>query len=116
MLVRQAQSKGHKQSFRWMGPRRVVQVVGELVYDVENVITNAVERVHPSRLLKYCTDFDRKFVSPDLLKHIAHSETKYELVGELVDIYGNKGDGFFLLVISEGVPDRPDSAETRRVI
>ena len=81
VLVRRAQNKGHKQSFRWVGPWRVVNVIGELVYDVENVITNEMERVHASRLLTYRADFDGKVVSPDLLKHIAHRETKYELVG-----------------------------------
>ena len=108
VLVRRAQNKGHKQSFRWVGPRRVVKVVVELVCDVEDVITNEVERVHASRLLTYRADFDGKVVSPDLLKHIAHSETKYELVGEFVDIDGNKRNGVFLLVMWEGSPDRPD--------
>ena len=79
-----------------------------MVYDAEKVITNEVERVHASRLLTYPADFDGKVVSPDFLKHIAHTETKYELVGELVDIDGNKRDGFFLLVMWEGLPDRPD--------
>ena len=79
--VRRAQNKGHKQSFRWVGPRRVVKVVGDLVYDVENVITNEVERVHASRLLTYRADFDGNVVSPNLLKHIAQSETMYERVG-----------------------------------
>ena len=31
VLVRRAQDKGHKQTFRWLGPRRVVDIVGELV-------------------------------------------------------------------------------------
>ena len=72
------------------------------------MITNAVERVHTSRLLTYRADFDGKVFSPDLLKHIAHSETKYELVGELVDIDGNKKDEFSPLVMWKGLPDRSD--------
>ena len=64
VLVRRAQNKRHKQSVRWIGPRRAVNVVGELVYDVENVITNKVEGVHASRLLTYRADFDGKSCFP----------------------------------------------------
>lgn len=63
VLVPRAQNKGHKQSFRWKGPRRIVAIVGELVYDVENIITNGIERVHATRLLQYRADMDGKEVS-----------------------------------------------------
>ena len=108
MLVRWVQRKGHEQSFRCVGLRGVVQIVRVQIYDVENVITNAGERVHASRLLTYRAEFDGKVVSPDRLKHIAHSETKYELVGKLFDIAGNKRDDSFMHVMWEGLSYRPD--------
>ena len=34
VLARRAHDKGHKLNFRWMGPRRVVKVCRDLVYEV----------------------------------------------------------------------------------
>ncbi len=34
VFVRRAQDRGHKLNFRWIGPRRVVGIVSDLVYDV----------------------------------------------------------------------------------
>lgn len=53
VLVRRAQDKGHKQSFRWIGARRITKVIGELVYEIEQLIAHNTENVHAVRLLLY---------------------------------------------------------------
>ena len=103
-----AQREGHKQTFCWMGPRRVIEIFVGLVYDVRNLISHAVERVHTSRLMQYRADMDGKCASPELLKHIANSAAHYELVDALVDITGNKKVGIFMQVMCEIFPERSD--------
>lgn len=49
-----------------------------------------------------------KNVSEKLLKHIEHSEAKYELIDELMDITGNKRDRIFVQVKWIGLRDKRD--------
>ena len=106
VLVRRAQDKGHKQTFRWLGPRRVVKIVGELVYDIENIVTGDVERVHAARLITYRANKENEPVSKELMAHAEHSEAGYELVEDLKDITSNAKDGMWVLVEWCGLPDR----------
>lgn len=108
VLIRRAQDKGHKQSFRRIGPPRVVKVVGELVSDVEIILLKKIERVHAARIILYRSDMDGKEVPPELLEHAEHSERKYELVDEIVDISGNGRNGIFVQVSWAGLPERED--------
>ena len=108
VLVRRAQDKGHKQTFRWLGPRRVVNIVGELVYDIEKIVTGDVERVHAARLITYRANKENEPVSKELMAHAEHSEARYELVENLKDITGNAKDGMWVLVEWCGLPDRKD--------
>ena len=89
VLVQRAQDEGHNQTFRWLGPRRVVNIVGELVYDIENIVTGDVERVHAARLITYRANKEDEPVSKELMAHAEHSEARYELVEDLKDITGN---------------------------
>ena len=63
VVVRQAQDSGHKLSFILVGPRRIVNSVSSVVYDVENVVTGQVARVHSARLQLYRTSLDDVGVS-----------------------------------------------------
>ena len=108
VFVRRARDKGHKQSFRWMEPRPIVQVVGKVVYDVQNILSKKIERVHAARMILYRSDKDGKAVSAKLLPHAEHSERKYELVDELLDISGNDKSGIFIQVKWVGLPEKSD--------
>ena len=79
-----------------------------MVYDVENVLTHVVERVHAARPLLYGAELDGKMLSEDLMKHIEHSEATYELVDQLTDISGIRKDGIFVQVQWLGLLDKKD--------
>lgn len=53
VLVRSPQGKGLKLRFRWIGPRRVVGPVSDLVYDVSKLDCTAIERIHSARMRLY---------------------------------------------------------------
>lgn len=65
VLVRRAQNKGRKLSFRLMGPRRITAIVGEMVYDVTGFVDHKTERVHAARLMLYKASVDGSIVSQD---------------------------------------------------
>ena len=50
-----------------MRRRRIVYIFKELVYEVQNFITHAMERAQASQLLQYRADMDGKSASPELL-------------------------------------------------
>ena len=82
--------------------------MGELVNDVQNILSKKIERVHAARMVLYRSDMDGKAVSSKLLQHAEDSERKYELVDELVDISGNDKSGVFIQVKWVGLPDKSD--------
>jgi len=107
VLVRRAQDKGHKLSYRWMGPRRITRVISEMVYDVSSMVDDVTEQIHAARLLPYRADRDSSSVSEELMDLAERSEAKYELVEKIIDI-GEDHDGIFLQVQWQGLPDRRD--------
>lgn len=107
VLVRRAHDRGHKMKFRWTGPRVIVAVIGEVVYDVMSLLDKKIERVHAARLLPYRSDMDGSEVSQELLEQAEHLEAKFELVEKLMDI-GEAADGLFIQVQWAGLPDKCD--------
>lgn len=104
-MVRRASSKGHKLQFRWIGPRRVVGVVSELVYDVDDLQGGPAQRIHAARLFPYRSSPQGMEVSEALLKQAEHLETKFEMVDSLMDI--DEGtNGIFIHVKWLGLPDK----------
>ncbi|CDF35328.1 unnamed protein product [Chondrus crispus] len=108
VLVRRAQNKGHKQSFRWIGPRSVAKVVSEIVYAVENLVTHQVEQVHAARMILSRAKMDGKKVSAKLMKHAEHSEARFEMIEKLMDVTGTRKEGIWIQVQWLGLPDRRD--------
>ncbi len=64
--MRRAQRMGHKLSFFWRSPRRIVTVKSRLVFGVEDLIKKKREVVHAQRLLLYREDCDGKEVGDEL--------------------------------------------------
>lgn len=90
------------------GPRRIIKVVEVVVYDVQNILSKKIGRVHAARMILNLSDMDEKAVSPKLLQHAEHSERKYELLDELVDISGRYESGIFIQVKLVGLPNKSD--------
>lgn len=107
VVVRRAQGKGHKLNFRWTGPRRIIKVYSDLIYDVEKITDRSVEKVHCARLRLYRHNLEDTPVSKELLDLADRSEAQYEIVEKIVDI-GETPDGLFLQIQWLGLPDSTD--------
>ena len=66
-----------KLQVRWKGPSRIVRVLSQYVYEVEDLITKRVTDVHASRL-KFFRDGSLE-VTENLLKQVAHSQEGHEV-------------------------------------
>jgi len=107
VLVRHASNKGHKLSFKWQGPHRVVDIINEMVYKVEDIITKKVEQVHATRINYYRADWAGKTITTKLLEDAKHSTTKFETIDEFIDIGEEKGE-IWIQIKWDGLPDKID--------
>ena len=107
VLLRKCGKTGHKLSFKWVGPRRVTKCKSELVYEVENICTGAIEVAHARRLRLYRADMDGKEIRPELLRAAEHTESMYQDANALTDIRETTGD-LEIEIEWEGLPDEID--------
>lgn len=107
VLVRRSVMGGHKLSFIWAGPRRVVECKSGFVYVVQDLISSKRETVHVRRLLRYRSDMDGKPVSPKLLNAAAHSSARYQVVNAIRGIRNKDGE-IELHFEWDGLPDQVD--------
>ena len=107
VLVRRPTAKGHKLQFKWVGPRRVVRTVSDLVFEVEDIITRKKEIVHARRLLLYRCDMDGSEVDPELLKTVKHLEESYQDASKVCGIRVNN-ENVEVQVEWQGLPDELD--------
>ncbi len=64
--------KGEKLALRWRGPRRVVKVISDWIFKVEDLRNGTLEDIHSSRLRYYC---DSSLNEEAILPHVLYSET-----------------------------------------
>ena len=107
VLVRRAQDKGHKLSFKWQGPMRITRTINPLVYEVTSLVNNKSANVHAIRIKLYRNDLDGQPVSRDLLSHAVHTEACYEDIHAFRELKKN-GSEFLVRVEWEGLPDEID--------
>lgn len=107
VLVRRATNKGHKLQFKWIGPRRIIRVNSDLVFEVEDLITQKRETVHARRLILYRSDLDGSTLHPELLKTVKHLEATYQ---DALRVCGIRlHDGIFDVHVEwDGLPDEID--------
>ena len=60
VLLRRARDKGRKLTFRGLGTRCVVKIVGELVYDIPNIVTCDFKRVYAAKVITHRADMEDK--------------------------------------------------------
>ena len=75
VLIRTAQDRSHKLSFRWRGPQRISRIIGDAVYEVENLFNGEVDTVHASRIILYRDDLNGKQPSEKLMRQLQHVES-----------------------------------------
>ena len=107
VLLRKCGKTGHKLSFKCGGPRRVTKCKSELVYEVENTCTGAIEVAHARRLRLYRADIDGKEIRPELLLAPEHTESIYQDANALTDIRETTGD-LEIEIEWERLPDKID--------
>lgn len=108
VLVRRGTDRGHKLSFKWKEPRRIVAIHSSLVYSVEKLSGGDIEKVHSVRLTPYRAAAENTIVTPRLLELADKTEVRYEVVDSILDL-GEAEDGLFFQVRWEGLPDKRDS-------
>ncbi len=52
-MLRKPNNKGHKNSFQWIGPRRIASVISPVVYGVSTLDRSKTQRVNASRIRLY---------------------------------------------------------------
>ena len=107
VLVRRSKPNKLKLGFQWKGPKRIVAVKSEWVYEVEDLLTYNKEVVHARRLLLYRPDMDGVEASNELLAAAVHTEASYQSVESIKDIRC-QNNTIQVQIIWEGLPDEPD--------
>jgi hypothetical protein len=75
---------GDKLMAKWQGPKRIVGVVNDQVYEVQDLLPPFGMKTHHATRLRFYSDGMRD-VTQDLQEHIRHTQGTY-MVRELVDL------------------------------
>ena len=82
-MVRRATSKEYKLSYKWKGPRKIIEVISESAYAAQKLINGTSETVHYSRLrhirASSANDASR------CKRHAVHTEPIYEKVEAILE-------------------------------
>lgn len=108
VLVRSNQKRSHKLDSQWIGPKRVVEVMSDLVFRVEELNSTRTETAHAQRMLHYPPIADSTEVTRELCEQAEFSEGNRHMVRELMDIREQNGAPE-LLVGWEGWEDKTDA-------
>lgn len=106
-IVRHATNRGHKLTFKWRGFCRVTAAYRQLVYGVISLSSGKTERIHCARLLKYDDSILYSEVLKEFLDLAYQTETRYEVVDEIIDAVENN-EGLWFQVMQDGLPDKRD--------
>lgn len=107
VLVRRSNKNGHKLSFKWCGPRRIIGTAGPLVFVVQKLTCDDQERVHCARLTLYSSELDGKEVPQEILDLADRSESRYEILERIVGLSENH-EGIWFHLQWDGLPDKRD--------
>lgn len=80
---------------------------GQLVYGITILPKSKTERVHVSRLTKYDDSLLGSEVLEELVDLAEKTETRYEVIGELIDL-GEADDGLFFQLVWDCLPFKRD--------
>ncbi len=107
VLVRRTDKTGHKLSFRWSRPRRIIACPSELVYVVQNLNSSRQERVHCARIILYSGSLDNSEIPAAKLDFPDRSDSRYEVLESIVNI-GEAPNGLHFQLRWDGLPDQRD--------
>jgi hypothetical protein len=100
---------GEKLTFHWRGPKRIVGVLSDFLFEVEDLRNGKVSNVHAHRLRFY---HDSSLnVTAELIEHVAHNEQGYEVLA-LKDLrFDPESKQFMVLVAWKGFEEHDSSWE-----
>jgi uncharacterized protein (DUF2252 family) len=106
VLVAEYRKSGtSKLQVKWMGPRRVVSVVADYVFVVENLLTKELKAAHATRLRLYK---DKELhVTAELSQAAEQNDHKLYVVSKILDARYNKQE--MVLVEWRGFPVGEDT-------
>ena len=84
VLAAAVATHGDKLLARWQGPKRIVSVINDQVFGVQDLLPPFATKTHHATRLRFYSDGARD-VTQDLQEHIRHTQGTY-LVRELVDL------------------------------
>lgn len=87
LVAKRLSNADNKPRVKWRGPQRVARAVSALVFEVEDLLSHTPTFFHANRLTFYA---DSKLdVTETLLDTMAHNNTHYNTVEELLDLRYN---------------------------
>lgn len=81
-----AKKNGHKLSFRWTGPQRIVDVNSNLVFVTETLSGCKTSTVHARRLIHNKAYMENKQIDTNIIQHAYHPETACQAAKETQQI------------------------------
>jgi hypothetical protein len=88
---------GEKLTLRWRGPKRVVGVLSDFLFEVEDLRDGKLSQVHAQRL-RFFHDASLN-VTAELIEHVAHNEQGYEVLA-LKDLRFDPESKQFMVLVS----------------
>ena len=107
LVAREDFGPSEKLSLRWRGPRRIVAVISDYIYSVEDLGNNTTEDVHVCRLRFY---HDSSLEKAAIMSHVLYSETGMP-VSRLIGLH-DTDDGIQVQVRWKGLSASEDTYES----
>ena len=106
LVAREELFGGEKRDFRWRGHRRILKVLSDYLFQVEDLRNGMLRDIHGSRL-KFYRDASQD--TEVIMSHVLSSETGMPVAHLLCLIESH--DGLKVFVLWKGLPDSQDSSE-----
>jgi Integrase core domain/Integrase zinc binding domain/Chromo (CHRromatin Organisation MOdifier) domain len=87
LVAQRLQNEGHKLRVRWRGPRKVIRICSEYIYEVLDLLTTHQSVVHANRLKFYADS--QLDVTESILDTAAHNDPHFQTVVKLLNLRFN---------------------------
>ena len=93
LIAQRLANTGHKLRVKWNGPYRVIAAESDLVFKVEDLVTQTQDTVYAIRLKRYADDPLQ--VTEKLLDTIAHNKIYYNTVEKILNLRYNEDKNMY---------------------
>jgi len=100
LVAKRSTCHGKKRRLKWTGPRRIIRVVSDFIFEVEDLITGSYALIHSNRL-KFYADSQLN-VTEELLDTVEHNDPHLQTVTKLLDMrFNDHFERFEVLVLQK---------------